>query len=111
MSKPEAKARIIPCYPVSDEHLGDALAGRLLPVPNASKNDRDSAEWLYRDGLAAGIRWARELATPENLRQLAAESGIPKLSPCRGCMASSTAPWAAELTGQKRARRRDTEPI
>ncbi len=78
MSRRKPQPQIIRCYPVPADQLGDAIAGRLLPA-NASKGDRGTAAWLYRDGFAAGIRWSRELATPENLRQLKAESGAPDL--------------------------------
>lgn len=74
--KPEGKPQAMPYYPVPDERLADALAGRLL-ASNESAPDKTAAEWLYHAGFAAGARWARELATGDDLGQLARANRQP----------------------------------
>ncbi len=66
----DVQPRLIPCYAVSDEHLRDALAGRLLARLAAGETDSNHGDWFYGDGFAAGARWARELATCQSLEQL-----------------------------------------
>jgi hypothetical protein len=51
-------------------------AGRLLSAPNESKGDRGGTDWLYRDGFAAGVRWACESATFDDLERLAADNAL-----------------------------------
>src|SRR5207302_992528 len=74
VNKPDVQPRPMPCYPVPADRLGDALAGRLLAVPNASKPDTGATDWLYCDGFAAGVRWACESASFDDLERLAADN-------------------------------------
>lgn len=79
MNKPEVKPILMRCFAVSDAQLGNALAGRLLTVANESKPDHDPLQWQYRAGFAAGVRWACELATSEDLHNLDADNALPWL--------------------------------
>ena len=87
---------LIPCYPILNGRLGDALAGRLLTHVDSSMPDVGDQDAIYRAGFSAGAQWAREMATGENLGQLEAatcEESFAARSWLRGFVDGALTTW------------------